>query len=168
MIRRAWNRVLAMFRRAPLDKRPRSRDRLPPRAAVEDNIRRGSCRRKRRAAQALVRFGGVARAREQHREARGLPALDVLRQDLRYAFRDPAARPCVRLRRHPRAGPRHRRERRGLQRCQHHPAPPASVPRVRTGWSGSPLTEAKAACPSKPTPSPRSRSSGATTGRSRT
>ena len=34
-----------------------------------------------------MRFGGVAQAAEQHREARGLPALDVLLQDLRYTFR---------------------------------------------------------------------------------
>ena len=36
---------------------------------------------------ALVRFGGTKQAREQHREARGLPALDSLLQDLRYAMR---------------------------------------------------------------------------------
>jgi predicted permease len=37
--------------------------------------------------QALVRFGGVARAVEEHRESRGLPALDVLLQDLRFTLR---------------------------------------------------------------------------------
>jgi predicted permease len=35
----------------------------------------------------LVRFGGVAQSKEQHRETRGLPLLDVLLQDLRYTFR---------------------------------------------------------------------------------
>jgi hypothetical protein len=34
-----------------------------------------------------VRFGGVAQSKEQHREARGLPVLDVLLQDLRYTLR---------------------------------------------------------------------------------
>ena len=35
---------------------------------------------------ALIRFGAERQqAKEQHREARGLPALDILFQDLRYA-----------------------------------------------------------------------------------
>ncbi len=37
--------------------------------------------------QALIRFGGVQQAREEQREARGLPWLDVLMQDLRYTLR---------------------------------------------------------------------------------
>ena len=37
--------------------------------------------------QALVRFGGVQQTLEQHREARGLPWLEVLMQDLRFALR---------------------------------------------------------------------------------
>jgi predicted permease len=37
--------------------------------------------------QALLRFGGVARAQEEHRETRGLPVLDVLRQDVRFSLR---------------------------------------------------------------------------------
>jgi predicted permease len=54
--------------------------------AVEENMRRGlSAEEARR--QALVRFGGVAQAKEQQREARGLPWLDVLLQDLRFTFR---------------------------------------------------------------------------------
>jgi hypothetical protein len=36
---------------------------------------------------ALISFGGVAQAKEQHSEARGLPWLDVLLQDLRFSFR---------------------------------------------------------------------------------
>ncbi|HEY6291553.1 MAG TPA: permease prefix domain 1-containing protein, partial [Terriglobia bacterium] len=53
---------------------------------TEENIRRGLPPAEARR-QALVRFGGVEQAKEQHREARGLPALDILMQDLRYAFR---------------------------------------------------------------------------------
>src|SRR5882672_11038197 len=37
--------------------------------------------------QALVRFGGVTQAKEQQREARGLPWFDILLQDLRFTFR---------------------------------------------------------------------------------
>jgi len=36
---------------------------------------------------ALVRFGGVEQALEQHRESRTLPWVDVLRQDLRFSLR---------------------------------------------------------------------------------
>ena len=35
----------------------------------------------------MIRFGGVQQAKEQQREARGLPWLDVLKQDLRYTLR---------------------------------------------------------------------------------
>lgn len=54
--------------------------------AVEDNLRRGLSPEEARR-QALVRFGGLQQSREQQRAARGLPALDVLMQDLRYTFR---------------------------------------------------------------------------------
>src|SRR5437867_4290451 len=54
--------------------------------AIEENLRRGlSAEDARR--EALVRFGGVEQAKEQHREVRGLPAVDVLVQDLRFTFR---------------------------------------------------------------------------------
>jgi predicted permease len=54
--------------------------------AIEENIALGlSAREARR--QALVRFGGVQQAREQHREARGLMKLDILLQDIRYTLR---------------------------------------------------------------------------------
>ena len=35
----------------------------------------------------MMKFGGVEPAKELHRDARGLPALDSVLQDLRYAFR---------------------------------------------------------------------------------
>ncbi len=54
--------------------------------AVEENMRRGLPEQEARR-QALVRFGGVAQAKEQQREARGLPWLDVLLQDLRFTLR---------------------------------------------------------------------------------
>jgi len=54
--------------------------------AMQENIRRGlspeEARRK-----ALVRFGGVEPAKEFHREARGLPELDSVLQDIRYTLR---------------------------------------------------------------------------------
>jgi predicted permease len=54
--------------------------------AIEENLRRGLSMGEARR-QALVSFGGVEQAKEQHREARGWPSLDILWQDLRYAFR---------------------------------------------------------------------------------
>src|SRR5215510_9736064 len=54
--------------------------------AVEENLRRGMSAEEARR-QALVRFGGVQQALEQHRESRTLPWVDVLRQDLRFTFR---------------------------------------------------------------------------------
>ena len=54
--------------------------------AVEENIKGGMAADEARR-RALVKFGGVAQAKEQHREARGLPWLEVLLQDLRFTFR---------------------------------------------------------------------------------
>ena len=54
--------------------------------AIEENIQRGLSPEEARR-QALIRFGGVQQSREQQRAARGLPALDILMQDLRYTLR---------------------------------------------------------------------------------
>jgi predicted permease len=54
--------------------------------AVEENMRQGMPRDEARR-QALVRFGGVQQAKEQHRETRGLPWLDALFQDAHYTLR---------------------------------------------------------------------------------
>jgi predicted permease len=54
--------------------------------AIEDNLRRGLSPEEARR-QALIRFGGIEQSREQQRAARGLPALDILMQDLRYTLR---------------------------------------------------------------------------------
>jgi predicted permease len=54
--------------------------------AIEENLQRGLSQDEARR-QALVRFGGSQQAKEQHREARGLPFLETLFQDIRFAFR---------------------------------------------------------------------------------
>jgi len=54
--------------------------------AVDENIRRGMSPDEARR-QAMVRFGTVASAREEHRDARGLPGVETILQDVRYAFR---------------------------------------------------------------------------------
>jgi predicted permease len=51
-----------------------------------DNLRKGLTPEEARSA-ALRRFGGVARTREMYRDARGLPMIEILWQDLRFGFR---------------------------------------------------------------------------------
>jgi putative ABC transport system permease protein len=53
---------------------------------IEDNVRRGMSPDQARRS-ALLRVGGPASLRQQHREARGFPALDAVLQDVRFAFR---------------------------------------------------------------------------------
>jgi putative ABC transport system permease protein len=54
--------------------------------AVEENVQQGMSLEEARR-KALVRFGGMERAKEEHRDARGLPAMESILQDLRYTFR---------------------------------------------------------------------------------
>ena len=85
-LRRAWNRLLGSLsgqrRESDLAEELDSHIRL----LTEENIRRGmppeeSHRRAR------LQFGSVESAKESYRDQRGLPALDTIVQDLRYAFR---------------------------------------------------------------------------------
>jgi predicted permease len=54
--------------------------------AIDENIRLGMTAEEARR-QAMIRFGGRESAKESHREARSLPFLEMLSQDLRYAGR---------------------------------------------------------------------------------
>jgi predicted permease len=85
-LRRAWNRALTVFRRAPLDTDLDAEIASHLDAATEDNLRQGMTPEEARR-QALLHFGGVVQAVERHRETRGLPWLDVLGQDLRFTVR---------------------------------------------------------------------------------
>lgn len=79
-------RLQAVFRDAELDRDLDAEIASHMDLAIEENLRRGmSVKEARR--QAMIRFGGAGQAKEQHRDARGLPALDILLQDLRYAIR---------------------------------------------------------------------------------
>lgn len=53
---------------------------------TEENMRRGMSREDARRA-ARIRLGGVEQLREANRESRGLPLVETLLQDIRYAFR---------------------------------------------------------------------------------
>ena len=85
-LRRAFERLRAFFGKAPMDRDLEAEMATHLAFAVEENLRRGLSPEEA-SRQALVRFGGVAQSKEQHRETRGLPLLDVLLQDLRYTFR---------------------------------------------------------------------------------
>jgi predicted permease len=85
-VRRAFHRLRSFFRKGPLDRDLSDEMDSHLEFAIEDNIRRGLSPDEARR-QAMIRFGGVMQAKEQQREARGLPALDILMQDLTYSFR---------------------------------------------------------------------------------
>jgi putative ABC transport system permease protein len=85
-LRQSLHRFLAFFRRAQLDRDLDAEMSAHLEFAIEENLRRGLSPSEARR-QALLRFGGPQQAKEQHRESRGLPFLDTLFQDLRFALR---------------------------------------------------------------------------------
>ncbi len=85
-LREALNRFCSFFRKHPLDHELDVGMASHIEMAIEENFQRGLSPAEARR-QAFVQFGGVQQAREQHRESRGLPWLDVLMQDLRFTFR---------------------------------------------------------------------------------
>ncbi|HET9743546.1 MAG TPA: ABC transporter permease [Terriglobales bacterium] len=85
-IRETISRCLSLFRRDSLDRELDDELASHVELAVEENLRRGLSPEEARR-QALVRFGGVQQAKERQREARGMPRLETLLQDLRYALR---------------------------------------------------------------------------------
>jgi predicted permease len=85
-LRQALNRLRAFFRKELMDTDLDAEMAAHLELAIEENLKRGMPAEEARR-QALIRFGGLEQAKERHREARGLPVVDILVQDLRYAFR---------------------------------------------------------------------------------
>ena len=85
-LRQAIARVKAYFGKEPLDRELDDEVSIHLALAIEENVGRGMTAEEARR-KALMRFGGLACAREVHRETRGLPLLDVFMQDLRYSLR---------------------------------------------------------------------------------
>src|SRR5271165_500728 len=85
-LRRASHCLRSFFRKEPLDRDLNAEMASHLDFAIEENLQSGMSREEARR-QALIRFGGVEQAKEQHRETRGLPTLDIFLQDLRYTFR---------------------------------------------------------------------------------
>ncbi|WP_260704647.1 ABC transporter permease [Edaphobacter flagellatus] len=85
-LRRGWARLRAFFRKQPLDRELEEEIASHIAMATEENLHNGmspdEARRK-----AMVKFGGVEQAKEKQRESRGLPWLERVLQDLRYALR---------------------------------------------------------------------------------
>ena len=84
-LRQALARVLAVFRRDHLDRDLHAELELHLAMLIEENVRRGMTPDEARRA-AMTRLGPVSLA-EQHRDVRGLPWLEALVIDLRFAVR---------------------------------------------------------------------------------
>ena len=85
-LRRLLFRLRAFFGTAGADQDLEAEIAAHLELAIEDNVKAGlSADEARR--QALIRFGGIEQAKEEQRDARSLPALEILRQDLRHALR---------------------------------------------------------------------------------
>jgi predicted permease len=85
-LRQSFYRLRSVFRSEQLDHELDAELAAHLELAIEENLQRGMPADEARR-QALIRFGGTELAKQQHREARALPALEVLTQDLRYALR---------------------------------------------------------------------------------
>jgi predicted permease len=85
-MRQLLQKMRAFFRKAPMDNDLDAEMKSHIDLATDENLNRGMSTQEARR-QALIRFGGVERAKEEHRETRGLPVLDVMLQDLRFTFR---------------------------------------------------------------------------------
>lgn len=91
-IKRLGARLRAVFRRGDLDRDFEAELESHLAMLAEDNLRQGMTPDEARR-EASMRLGGRTALAEQHRGARGLPALDCARRDLRSAFRSIAKTP---------------------------------------------------------------------------
>ncbi len=85
-LRALWSRVSGLFRQGKLESDFDDELGFHTQMEIAENIRQGMTEGEARSA-AARRFGSVAQVKEAYRETRGLPALEVLWQDLRYGLR---------------------------------------------------------------------------------
>src|SRR5260370_37363717 len=84
---RAWLLLLgAMFRRKPGDTELREELASHLQMHIDDNVRAGMTLGDARR-EALMKLGGVAQTEQRYRERRGVPVIETLVQDLRFAAR---------------------------------------------------------------------------------
>jgi len=93
-MRRLLARVSAFFQGRELDADLDEELAAHVELAVEENLKQGMSAQEARR-KALVSLGGKEAAKELHRDSRGLPALEAILQDLRFAFRILAKRPWL-------------------------------------------------------------------------
>ncbi|HEX4498086.1 MAG TPA: ABC transporter permease [Thermoanaerobaculia bacterium] len=86
LLRETTARTRAFFRVGDLDRDFDQELESHLEMLAEDNVRGGMTPEQARRA-AILRLGGLESTRQKHRDARGLPALESVLQDLRYAFR---------------------------------------------------------------------------------
>lgn len=86
MLREAIERVRSFFQKPQRDSELDAEMAAHLELATEENVQQGMPADEARRL-AMIRFGGVTQAKEQQREARGLPWLDVLMQDVRFTLR---------------------------------------------------------------------------------
>lgn len=84
--RERWAKLLSLFKQRAMDRDIDAELASHLEMAIEENVARGlsPAEAERRA---LIGLGGMTAAREMHREARGLPWIENLWRDLRYALR---------------------------------------------------------------------------------
>jgi predicted permease len=85
-MRQSFARLRAFFGSRKLDSELDAEMRSHIEFATEDNMRRGMTAEEARR-QAMIQFGGATQAKEKQRDARGLPWLEVLLQDVHYTLR---------------------------------------------------------------------------------
>ena len=84
--REGLERLRSFFKKRKLDRDFEDEVSSHIEMAAEENLRRGMSAEEARR-EALIGLGGVEPAKERHRDARGLPFLDSIQQDLRHTVR---------------------------------------------------------------------------------
>ncbi len=95
-LRQAWTRVVSFFRKQELDHDFDEELAAHIELATEEHLRQGMTLPEARR-QALIDLGGIELSKEAHRETRGLPWLDSIVQDIRFAIRSLRRSPGVSL-----------------------------------------------------------------------
>ena len=86
ILRRTWRRLAGTFASARRERELAAEMEAHLEMQTEDNLARGLSPEEARR-QALLKFGGVESAKESYRDQRGLPQLENLARDTRYALR---------------------------------------------------------------------------------